>query len=68
MYPVEVMVVAVNSLFVTIQSSVVTLIAERDLNAWRLETKIGFIAVSFSVNTIKLRLCFQFVHHLPKML
>ncbi|KAL8518973.1 hypothetical protein ACS0TY_010068 [Phlomoides rotata] len=48
MYPVEIMVVAFYCLFVTIQSSVVTLIAERDLNAWRLETKIGFIAVSFS--------------------
>lgn len=50
MYPAEIMLVAIYCLFVTIQSSAVTLIAERDLNAWRLETKIGFIAVLFSVS------------------
>lgn len=49
MYPAEIIVVAFYCLFVMIQSSVVTLIAERDLNAWRIETKIGLIAIFFSV-------------------
>ncbi|KAL8518971.1 hypothetical protein ACS0TY_010067 [Phlomoides rotata] len=48
MYPAEMVVVAFYCLFVTIQSSVVTLIAERDVTAWKFETKIGLIAVFYS--------------------
>lgn len=49
MYPAEMIVVAFYCLFVTIQSSVVTLIAERDATAWRIDTKIGLIAILYSV-------------------
>ncbi|KAL7091620.1 hypothetical protein ACP275_12G117000 [Erythranthe tilingii] len=48
MYPVEMIVVAFYCLFVTIQSSLVTLIAERDLSAWRIDTKIGLIAIFYA--------------------
>ncbi|KAI3467492.1 hypothetical protein Pfo_024155 [Paulownia fortunei] len=48
MYPAEMIIVAFYCFFVTIQSSLVTLIAERDLTAWRIETKIGLIAVFYS--------------------
>ncbi|KAL0385581.1 UNVERIFIED_CONTAM: WAT1-related protein [Sesamum radiatum] len=48
MYPAEMIVVAFYCCFVTIQSSLVSLIAERDLTAWRIETKIGLIAVFYS--------------------
>ncbi|PIN09879.1 Permease of the drug/metabolite transporter (DMT) superfamily [Handroanthus impetiginosus] len=48
MYPAEMIVVAFYCLFVTIQASFVTLIAERDLTAWRIEAKIGLIAVLYS--------------------
>ncbi|XP_011086524.1 WAT1-related protein At3g28050 [Sesamum indicum] len=48
MYRAEMIVVAFYCCFVTIQSSLVSLIAERDLTAWRIETKIGLIAVFYS--------------------
>ncbi|KAK4429862.1 WAT1-related protein [Sesamum alatum] len=48
MYPAEMIVVAFYCCFVTIQSSLVSLIAERDLTAWRIQTKIGLIAVFYS--------------------
>ncbi|XP_051146319.1 WAT1-related protein At3g28050-like [Andrographis paniculata] len=48
MYPAEMIVVAIYCLFVMIQSSIVTLIAERDRRAWRIETKIGLLAVLYS--------------------
>ncbi|KAL0305044.1 UNVERIFIED_CONTAM: WAT1-related protein [Sesamum angustifolium] len=47
MYPAEMIAVAIYCFFVTIQASVVSLIAERDLTAWRIETKIGLIAVLY---------------------
>lgn len=50
MYPAEMIVVAFYCLFVTIQSSVVTLIAERDATAWKFDTKIGLMAVFYSVS------------------
>ncbi|GFP96249.1 wat1-related protein at3g28050 [Phtheirospermum japonicum] len=48
MYPAEMIIVAFYCLFVTIQSSLVTLIAERDLAALRIETKIGLFAVFYA--------------------
>lgn len=51
MYPAEMIVVAYYCLFVTIQSSVVTLIAERDLTIWRVDSKIGLMAILYSVST-----------------
>ncbi|KAL1550894.1 WAT1-related protein-like protein isoform X1 [Salvia divinorum] len=48
MYPAEMIVVAFYCLFVTIQSSVVTLIAERDATIWRIDTRIGLIAILYS--------------------
>ncbi|XP_057774638.1 WAT1-related protein At3g28050-like isoform X1 [Salvia miltiorrhiza] len=48
MYQAEMIVVAFYCLFVTIQSSVVTLIAERDATIWRIDTKIGLIAILYS--------------------
>lgn len=50
MYPLEMIVCAFYCLFVTIQSSVVTLIAERDVTAWKFDTKIGLIAVFYLVS------------------
>ncbi|KAL6562614.1 hypothetical protein OROGR_003621 [Orobanche gracilis] len=48
MYPVEMIVVALYCFFVTILSSLVTLIAERDLCALRIETNIGLMAVFYA--------------------
>ncbi|XP_047963358.1 WAT1-related protein At3g28050-like isoform X2 [Salvia hispanica] len=48
MYPAEMIVVAFYCLFVTIQSSVVTLIAVRDASIWRIDTRIGLYAILFS--------------------
>ncbi|XP_042053324.1 WAT1-related protein At3g28050-like isoform X2 [Salvia splendens] len=48
MYPAEMIVVAFYCLFVTIQSSVVTLIAEREATIWRIDTRIGLYAILFS--------------------
>lgn len=48
MYPAEMIVVAFYCLFVTIQSALVTLIFERDATAWRIDTKIGLIAILYS--------------------
>ncbi|CAA0833696.1 WAT1-related protein [Striga hermonthica] len=48
MYPAEMIIVAFYCLFVTMQSSLVTLIAERDLAALRIETKIGLIAIFYA--------------------
>ncbi|KAL2253564.1 UNVERIFIED_CONTAM: WAT1-related protein, partial [Sesamum indicum] len=47
MYPAEMIAVAIYCFFVTIQSLVVSLIAERDSTAWTIETKIGLIAVFY---------------------
>ncbi|KAK4402821.1 hypothetical protein Sango_1022800 [Sesamum angolense] len=47
MYPAEMIAVAIYCFFLTIQSLVVSLIAERDLTAWRIETRIGLIAVLY---------------------
>ncbi|XP_011086527.1 WAT1-related protein At3g28050-like isoform X2 [Sesamum indicum] len=54
MYPAEMIAVAIYCFFVTIQSLVVSLIAERDSTAWTIETKIGLIAV-FYVATFVVR-------------
>ncbi|KAK4485781.1 hypothetical protein RD792_008428 [Penstemon davidsonii] len=48
MYPSEMIVVAIYCFFVTIQSSMVYLIAERDVTAWRIETTIGLTAILYS--------------------
>ncbi|KAL3654107.1 hypothetical protein CASFOL_003788 [Castilleja foliolosa] len=47
-YPAEMIIVAFYCLFVTIQSSLITLIAERDLAALRIETTIGLFAVFYA--------------------
>ncbi|KAL0336179.1 UNVERIFIED_CONTAM: WAT1-related protein [Sesamum radiatum] len=54
MYPAEMIAVAIYCFFVTIQASVVSLIAERDLTAWRIETKIGLIAVLYLASILKM--------------
>ncbi|KAL2543139.1 WAT1-related protein [Abeliophyllum distichum] len=48
MYPAEMMIVAFYCLFVTIQSATGSLIAERDLTAWRIEADMGLVAIFYS--------------------
>ncbi|CAA3030113.1 WAT1-related At3g28050 isoform X1 [Olea europaea subsp. europaea] len=48
MYPAEMMIVAFYCLFVTIQSAAVSLIAERDITAWRIEANMGLVAIFYS--------------------
>ncbi|KAI3467493.1 hypothetical protein Pfo_024156 [Paulownia fortunei] len=48
MYPAEMIIIAFYCLFVTIQSSLVSVIAERYVSAWRIETNIGLTAVFYS--------------------
>ncbi|GER54837.1 nodulin MtN21 /EamA-like transporter family protein [Striga asiatica] len=50
MYPAEMIIVAFYCLFVTMQSSLVTLVAERDMAALRIETKIGLMAIFYAVS------------------
>ncbi|KAG8366182.1 hypothetical protein BUALT_Bualt17G0050000 [Buddleja alternifolia] len=48
MYPAEMIIVAFYCFFVTIQASLVSLIADRDATTWKIDTNIGLIAVFFS--------------------
>ncbi|KZV15753.1 hypothetical protein F511_29313 [Dorcoceras hygrometricum] len=47
-YPVEMIIVAIYCVFVTIQSSVIALIAEKDLAAWKLKAEMGLAAVLYA--------------------
>lgn len=48
-YPAELMIILISSIFGTIISAIVCLIAERDLNAWKLRLDIELLAIGFSV-------------------
>ncbi|XP_073148390.1 WAT1-related protein At3g28050-like [Henckelia pumila] len=48
MYPVEMVVVAIYCVFLTIQSSVIALIAEKDSSAWKLQAEMGLVAVLYA--------------------
>ncbi|XP_028123198.1 WAT1-related protein At5g40240-like isoform X2 [Camellia sinensis] len=48
-YLAEQMIILISSIFGTIISAVVCLIAERDLNAWKLRLDIELLAIGFSV-------------------
>ncbi|XP_073057619.1 WAT1-related protein At3g28050-like [Primulina eburnea] len=47
-YPLEMIILAIYCVFVTIQSSVIALIAEKDLNAWKLKAEMGLVAVLYA--------------------
>ncbi|KAL7261073.1 hypothetical protein ACSBR1_006676 [Camellia fascicularis] len=47
-YPAELMIILISSIFGTIISAIVCLIAERDLNAWILRLDIELLAIGFS--------------------
>ncbi|XP_073281757.1 WAT1-related protein At3g28050-like [Primulina huaijiensis] len=47
-YPVEMIIVAIYCVFLTIQSSVIALIAEKDLTAWKLQAEMGLVAVLYA--------------------
>ncbi|KAL7091618.1 hypothetical protein ACP275_12G116900 [Erythranthe tilingii] len=47
-YPAEMIIVAVYCLFVTMQSTVVALIAEKDTTAWKLQADMGLFAVLYA--------------------
>ncbi|KDP21321.1 hypothetical protein JCGZ_21792 [Jatropha curcas] len=47
-YPSEIIITLINCCFVTILSAIVTLIAEKDLNAWKIRPDIGLVAIGFS--------------------
>lgn len=47
-YPAELMLTFICHIFVTMQSSIVSLIAERDPSAWRLKPDVELIAVGYS--------------------
>ncbi|XP_037495587.1 WAT1-related protein At4g15540 isoform X1 [Jatropha curcas] len=47
-YPSEIIITLINCCFVTILSAIVTLIAEKDLNAWKIRPDIGLVATGFS--------------------
>ncbi|XP_073141126.1 WAT1-related protein At3g28050-like [Henckelia pumila] len=48
MYPAEMLVVAFYCLFVTIQSSLVSLFVQRDAASWKIETVIGLTAILYA--------------------
>lgn len=48
LYPAEMIMVAIYCFCVTVQSSIVTLIVGSDSTAWRIDSKIGLIAVLYS--------------------
>lgn len=50
LYPAEMMIVAIYCLFVTAQSTVVAIIAEKDLTAWKLQAEMGLFAVLYAVS------------------
>ncbi|KAK4429861.1 WAT1-related protein [Sesamum alatum] len=47
-YPAEMIIVAVYCLFVTAQSTVVALIAEKDVTTWKLQADMGLFAVVYA--------------------
>ncbi|KAL0357954.1 UNVERIFIED_CONTAM: WAT1-related protein [Sesamum calycinum] len=47
-YPAEMIIVAVYCLFVTAQSTLVALIAEKDVTAWKLQADMGLVAVVYA--------------------
>ncbi|KAL3819203.1 hypothetical protein ACJIZ3_005108 [Penstemon smallii] len=47
-YPSEMAIMALYCLFVTTQSTVVALIAEKDLDAWKLQAEMGLVAVVYA--------------------
>ena len=49
-YPAELIVTLISHIFATMQSSLVSLIAERDPSAWRLRLDMELIAVGYSVS------------------
>ncbi|KAL6562615.1 hypothetical protein OROGR_003622 [Orobanche gracilis] len=51
-YPTKMIVVAVYCLFVTMQSAIVALIAEKDLTAWKVEAKMGLFAVFYATGPL----------------
>ncbi|XP_075480539.1 WAT1-related protein At4g15540-like [Primulina tabacum] len=56
-YPAVMFIVAFNCLFVTIQASLFSLIAQRDANSWKIETSIGLAAILYSaIINLSLRL------------
>ncbi|KAI3843885.1 hypothetical protein MKX03_036981 [Papaver bracteatum] len=48
MYPVEMIIVSFNSFFATIQCLVVSLIAEKNPNVWRLTPNLEFVVILYS--------------------
>lgn len=54
-YPVEMIIVVIYCVFLTIQSSVIAIIAEEDLTAWKLQAEMGLVAVLYAVR----KLCFS---------
>lgn len=55
-YPAEMIIVAIYCLFVTTQSTLVALIAEKDSSAWKLPAGMGLVAVLYAVSTYKFSL------------
>lgn len=54
-YPAELIVTLICCIFVTLQSAVVALIAEKDHpKAWRLESNMELIAIGYSVSIEKM--------------
>lgn len=47
-YPAEMIIVAVYCLFVTAQSTLVALISEKDVTAWKLQADMGLVAVVYA--------------------
>lgn len=56
-YPSEMIIVAIYCLFVTTQSTLVAVIAEKDTTAWKLQAEMGLVAVLYAgIINITLRL------------
>lgn len=49
-YPSEMIIVAIYCLFVTTQSTLVAVIAEKDITAWKLQAEMGLVAVLYAVS------------------
>lgn len=52
-YPAELMVTLICCIFVTILSATVSLVAEKDANAWKLGPNIDLMAIGYSVSVEK---------------
>jgi len=55
-YPAELMLTLLACVVVTIQSTIVALIVEKDVNAWKLKPDIELMTIVYSVST-KYREC-----------